>query len=120
MAAIDLSDSVTAPLVYRQALSTNWQEIKLPPWARKVSVQCTAAVVVSFIGDQGGTQPADGNAASGTTHYWSQAANAAIAYAVRDPGDRPRETGMTPTTRIFVAAASGTPTAEIIIEQAGF
>jgi hypothetical protein len=120
LAAIDLSDSVTTPLVYRQALSTNWQEFILPPWARKVSVQCSAAIVVSFIGDQGGTQPADGNAASGTAHYWSQAANAAIAYAVRDPGDRPRETGMTPTTSIFVAAASGTPTAEIIIERAGF
>jgi hypothetical protein len=120
LAAIDLSDSVTTPLVYRQALSTNWQEFKLPPWARKVSVQCSAAIVVSFIGDQAGTQPADGNAASGTTHYWTQAADAAIGYAVRDPGDRPRETGMTQATSIFIASASGTPTVELIIEQAGF
>lgn len=110
---------MTTPLVYRQALSTNWTEIILPRWARKVSLQCSAAIVVSFAGDQGGTQPADGNAASGTTHYWTQAADAAIAYAVRDPGDRPRETGMTAATSIFVAASSGTPTVEIIIEQAG-
>lgn len=80
-------------------VSTTNQEVIIPKWAKLVTVQCTGqAIVVSYIGTDGGTPSADA---------FPQAVNSIIQYnPVQSSSDR----------SMFFASQTGTATIYLIFE----
>jgi hypothetical protein len=115
MALIDRSNATRAPFVERLAsVGTNWQAWTAPHWCTQAVIKPSADVWYAFVCDiTGATEPADGNAASGTTHKGTVAADAAYAVLLRNPLDRPVNVGLIGNRTIYVAAKAGTADVEI-------
>lgn len=118
MAVIDLTGEDRSPLPYAIASQgTTWQEIKIPSWAARVSIYADAACWVSWVcGISGVTEPADGNAASGTTHKFTHVGSAVL--EVQHSDTLNVNPNVTQNRSIFIAAKSGTAAVEIVFEQA--
>ena len=115
MAIIDRSNATHAPFVERLAsVGTNWQAWAAPYWCTQLVIKPSADVWYALECDiAGATEPADGNAASGTTHKGTVAADAAYAVLLRNPMDRPVNVGLIGNRTIYVAAKTGTADVEI-------
>jgi hypothetical protein len=119
MAALDLSGYTQAPAtrLIGGSVGTNWQEVIVPSWCTVATLTTSASLYYALAnGAAGRTQPADGNAASGTddkvsVHVSGSEGKAAI--VMRDAEDRPATVGVTPSRSIFVAAQSGTASVSI-------
>ena len=114
MAALDLSGYLRAPAtrLVGASVGTNWQEIVLPSWCTVATLTVSHSVHYALAnGAAGRTQPADGDAASGTDDKCSVTVTGSegkFAIVMRDAEDRPATVGVTPNRSIFVAAQSGT------------
>ncbi len=114
MAALDLSDVLSAPAtaLVGASVGTNWQEVIIPTWCTVVTVTTTHSAYYALpTGRAGDTQPADGNAASGTDNkvpVLVAGSEGKFAVVMRHPFDRPAVVGVTPNRSIFLAAQSGT------------
>lgn len=114
MAALDLSGITRAPATRQigAAVGTNWQEVIVPPWCTVLTITTDASLYYALAnGMDGRTQPADGNAASGTADKVSVAVTGSegkFAIVLRDAEDRPITVGVTPNRSVFLAAQSGT------------
>lgn len=114
MAALDLSGITRAPATRQigAAVGTNWQEVIVPSWCTVILLTVSHSIHYALAnGVDGRTQPADGNAASGTDDKVSvivTGSEGKVAIVMRDAEDRPVTVGVTPNRSIFVAAQTGT------------
>lgn|GEM_PF-4628256 len=119
MAAIDLSGETNNPLPYAIASQgTTWQEIKVPPWANRVSIYASGAAWIATVsGITGATEPTDGGASGSTTHKFTHVGSAVFEYRLDDGGKA--DPSVTRATSVFVASKSSTVAVEMWFEQAG-
>jgi hypothetical protein len=114
MAALDLSGITRAPAtrLVGASVGTDWQEVIVPYWCTVILLTTSHSIYYALAnGVDGRTQPADGNAASGTDDKVSvivTGSEGKVAIVMRDAEDRPVTVGVTPNRSIFVAAQSGT------------
>lgn len=114
MAAIDCSAYTRLPCtrLIGASVGTNWQEIIVPYGCTVVVITSSHSLYYALAnGAAGRTQPADGDAASGTDDKVSVAVTGSegkFAIVLRDAEDRPYTVGNIANRSIFVAAQSGT------------
>lgn len=114
MAAIDCSALTRLPCtrLIGASVGTDWQEVIVPYGCTVVTVTTSHSLYYALAnGEAGRTQPADGDAASGTDDKVSVSVTGSegkFAIVMRDADDRPYTVGNIANRSIFVAAQSGT------------
>lgn len=118
MAAITMGADIRPALDGGSSLGTTWQQVNLPPWTGKVTIEGSEAFLVAWESSASGspTQPAHGGASGSTTYKVRVPAGAHYELTIRD--NRAPARNAEPIDAIYVAAQSGTVTSWSVVAEA--